>query len=497
VTLTSVQNVLIGDILHIEEADTQEGDGVTVKVIRLDGNRVYFETLDDLSLNKARWEGDALSTFTVGSGAHIYKVDEPKNLFFDLAITLPSSFKADMAPTYTSTMISTVQLHQDINLNTTLADIERIYGIDLTDALTGKSVALSNDAITQNFTESTTFGFFLQKMNEMRPEINGGKQVQLKFDEINHRLVLTGSEYTSLSELGGKYGSEMGIMRLFGFEGQALTGFQLFEGAALYTTTLSEIGVSDGYFIVDGVSLYADSTQTIANNLNNWNAALNTAGSTSQGTSIFYDPTARRIKIASNHAFSVRDGVNQAGLPNAPFIKSNFLVEMGLQANNGQITFSAAQQKASITSSDTAARIRINQALLGNANLVAAATSAAGVPGDNSIATAMGATRTVLAMNSTGIGTVIRPNESIEEYYDAKIGALGTRSQRAIMDLNVTERFMEYYEQKRDEVSGVSLDEEMTKLIEAQHAFAAASRMINVVDEMLERIINGTGLAGR
>ena len=100
-------------------------------------------------------------------------------------------------------------------------------------------------------------------------------------------------------------------------------------------------------------------------------------------------------------------------------------------------------------------------------------------------------------MNSTGAGIVFKPNESIEEFYDAQIGAVGTEAQRATVDLEVANRFMDYYSARRDEVSGVSIDEEMTKLIEAQHAFAAASRMINVIDEMLDRIINNTGLVGR
>ena len=506
VVLSSVTNILVGDILRIEEPDTAQGDGVAVRVTSISGNTVYFQTLDDLTLNKVRWDTDTLTTYQVDIGAHVYKVTEPKNLFFTLATTLPGSFQADNAPDYVSTMISTIQLDDDITLNTTLADIERIYGIDLTDTVVGKSVTLSNDAVSQNFTESNTFGFFLQRINELRPEINGGQQIQLQFDEVNHRLILQGNEYKALSELGGERGSEMALLRIFGFEGQQLTGFQLTPGTSLDTTTLAEIGVSDGYFIVDGVSLYADSTQSIRNNLNSWNATLNSTNSSSFGTNIFYDPTGRRLQIVSDHEFTVRDGVNlndAAALPSVimpntpPFIKSNFLVEMGLQDQSGQVSFSTAQQQASLTSSDVGARIRVNDVLLGDPNMVAAARNSAGVPGDNFIANAVGAARTRLTMNSTGAGIVFKPNESIEEFYDAQIGAVGTEAQRATVDLEVVNRFMDYYSARRDEISGVSIDEEMTKLIEAQHAFAAASRMINVIDEMLDRIINNTGLVGR
>ena len=44
-------------------------------------------------------------------------------------------------------------------------------------------------------------------------------------------------------------------------------------------------------------------------------------------------------------------------------------------------------------------------------------------------------------------------------------------------------------ESKRQSVSGVSSDEELTNLIRFQHAYNAAARYINVVDEMLEHIV--------
>ena len=42
----------------------------------------------------------------------------------------------------------------------------------------------------------------------------------------------------------------------------------------------------------------------------------------------------------------------------------------------------------------------------------------------------------------------------------------------------------------REQVIGVSQDEEMTFMIKFQNAYNASSRYINVVDDMLEHIIN-------
>lgn len=49
---------------------------------------------------------------------------------------------------------------------------------------------------------------------------------------------------------------------------------------------------------------------------------------------------------------------------------------------------------------------------------------------------------------------------------------------------------MNFYDHRRLQVSGVSLEEEMSNMIRFQHAYNASARMINTLDSMLDRIIN-------
>ena len=49
----------------------------------------------------------------------------------------------------------------------------------------------------------------------------------------------------------------------------------------------------------------------------------------------------------------------------------------------------------------------------------------------------------------------------------------------------------------RDQLAGVSLDEEMVTMISAQRAYEAASRVMTTFDDMLDTLINRTGLVGR
>ncbi len=48
----------------------------------------------------------------------------------------------------------------------------------------------------------------------------------------------------------------------------------------------------------------------------------------------------------------------------------------------------------------------------------------------------------------------------------------------------------------RDSVAGVNLDEEMTNMLSYQQAYAAAGRLVTTIDEMLDKLINGTGRVG-
>jgi flagellar hook-associated protein 1 len=45
--------------------------------------------------------------------------------------------------------------------------------------------------------------------------------------------------------------------------------------------------------------------------------------------------------------------------------------------------------------------------------------------------------------------------------------------------------------------AGVNLDEEMTNMLLYQRAYQASARVITTMDEMLDTLVNRTGLVGR
>lgn len=82
---------------------------------------------------------------------------------------------------------------------------------------------------------------------------------------------------------------------------------------------------------------------------------------------------------------------------------------------------------------------------------------------------------------------------TIDDFYRSQLGKLGVDSQEASRMVDNQELLVDQLDNKRLSLSGVSLDEEMTNMVRFQHAYNAAARVVTVMDEMLDKIINGMG----
>lgn len=86
---------------------------------------------------------------------------------------------------------------------------------------------------------------------------------------------------------------------------------------------------------------------------------------------------------------------------------------------------------------------------------------------------------------------------NLDSFYAGIIGKLGVNSQSAAKDLKNSGILADSVDKNRQSVSAVSLDEEMTNMIKFQQAYNASARNITMIDEMLDKIINGMGVVGR
>ena len=110
-----------------------------------------------------------------------------------------------------------------------------------------------------------------------------------------------------------------------------------------------------------------------------------------------------------------------------------------------------------------------------------------GSAGDNTLALAVSA----LASKkfSTAAGDLV--DGTFAPFYGGVVSDFGRSVSSAEGRLADQENIEALVRQQRQAVSGVSLDEEMTDLMKYQRAFQASSRVITVIDELLNTVVNG------
>ena len=80
--------------------------------------------------------------------------------------------------------------------------------------------------------------------------------------------------------------------------------------------------------------------------------------------------------------------------------------------------------------------------------------------------------------------------KDVKTDYQKLVSVLGAQSQSATRSAANFEAALQATENRRQSVSGVSLDEEMANLVKFQHSYSAAARLISTTDQMLDTIIN-------
>ncbi|WP_039653424.1 flagellar hook-associated protein FlgK [Clostridium tyrobutyricum] len=80
---------------------------------------------------------------------------------------------------------------------------------------------------------------------------------------------------------------------------------------------------------------------------------------------------------------------------------------------------------------------------------------------------------------------------TVDNYYDDLVNKIGSDEQESKNMVTYEATQLSNFDQSRESVSGVSMDEEMTNLIQFQHCYQANAKMISTVDELLDVVING------
>lgn len=149
----------------------------------------------------------------------------------------------------------------------------------------------------------------------------------------------------------------------------------------------------------------------------------------------------------------------------------------GLDGNNGYNFFAGTD----------AASIAVDTDIDDLDHIAAAGGPAPIAPGDNA-----NALNLVQLKHDLTMGTA-----TFDDYFREMAAQLGVDSEAAGRMVDNQGLLLSQLDSQKQQLSGVSLDEEMTNMIKFQHAYNAASRVVTSMDEMLDTIISRMGLVGR
>ncbi|SFB25315.1 MULTISPECIES: flagellar hook-associated protein FlgK [unclassified Bacillus (in: firmicutes)] len=152
-----------------------------------------------------------------------------------------------------------------------------------------------------------------------------------------------------------------------------------------------------------------------------------------------------------------------------------------------------ADEAGAMTKEGFAGRMEIAQAILTSVDNIATANG--DDPANATLGDASNALKLAEVINEQlPYGTT---NSNFRNYYEGVIGSMAVQSQEAVRLSTNSSSLRQSVDEKRQATSSVSLDEEMSNMIQFQHAYNASARMISLTDELLEKIINGMGTGGR
>ncbi len=130
----------------------------------------------------------------------------------------------------------------------------------------------------------------------------------------------------------------------------------------------------------------------------------------------------------------------------------------------------------------TARGIRVDAAIMADPGAIAAA-DAANEPGNNAVALRLSQLRST----AVAVGGQTQP---IGAAWRGAVTTTAIRTNAADAAATSARTLASQTDARRESVKGVSIDEEMVNLMKFQQSYAAAARLISVVDEMSQTLIN-------
>ena len=199
-------------------------------------------------------------------------------------------------------------------------------------------------------------------------------------------------------------------------------------------------------------------------------------GGTAGAETVTTDPVTGDIRIA------IEDGVSTGGQIAAALQAHAGINSVVATAPGAAWNLSVGTNSTALVGGSSAENFRLNPAVANNLDLIAASSTSGGIPGNNGQAIAIANLQHALTMNGN--------SSTFEDYYNSLVGKVGGDLQSANAYFNHQSDMVVQLENRRESISGVSLDEEMINLVKFQNAYDAAAKLISTADELLQTVLN-------
>lgn len=216
------------------------------------------------------------------------------------------------------------------------------------------------------------------------------------------------------------------------------------------------------------------------------NVEIDLDGNSAHPDTILYDPTEPEAENALvNKIQKALDSVLDGGFT----VSLDLGNRLQIESNQNDVTLGFGRDTSGVLAGlgvnclftgYSASTFNVSETLDGNPQLLAGARSF--VAGDQTGAQAL------LVLRETGV--MNDDVATLDDFYEGIIGQLGIEASRIASMRETQADILTRVENQRESLSGVNLDEELTKMILYQRSYQSAARFISTADTLYETLIN-------
>lgn len=410
----------------------------------------------------------------IGTGVQVMSIERMKNLFIEEEIRVETSALGEWQTR--RDLLSEVELIMSEPSDTGLRSVMDEFWTSLEDLAVNADQGSARSLVAERGAAlADVFRHMYGQLSDQQTAINNS--VAVKVDEVNQLVnqIANLNDQIVKAAAAGLQPNDLKDQRdLLIRNLSRIVDVQLVEGP------LGDVSVTaGGTLLVDGIQARYLTAVPDPGNFNYYEVRF---ASTTSVVNISGGELKGLLEMRDTVIAGYKDDLNTLAAEIITRFNAQHQAGYDLNGLPGQIFFTGTD----------ATDIGLNPALGADVSLIAAASA-----GDPLVPTpAPGDGDNALAMANLKKQPFLAGGLSFDTYYQSLISRLGVESQAAEMQVTNQTALVGHLEQQQQASSGVSLDEEMINLVRFQHGYNAAARVVTVMDEALDTIINRIG-AGR